>query len=82
MPIYEYRCADCQRVTEALVTPGEKGPGQCPACKSQRISRIFSVPAPHQNGEGASPCESGSCATASGLPACAGGACPHGGFDE
>lgn len=79
MPIYEYRCGDCQRVTEILLRAGESAPPRCPFCQSPNLKKIFSLTAPPQMGEAASPCASGSCAGNDGLPSCAHGHCPHGG---
>jgi putative FmdB family regulatory protein len=41
MPIYEYECADCRRLTEALLKIGEKEPRKCPHCGG-KLSRLIS----------------------------------------
>ena len=43
MPLYEYRCADCGRLTEVLVRSGEapQHPA-CGSCGSERTSRRLS----------------------------------------
>lgn len=43
MPIYEYRCAACERTFERLVRGDTKV--RCPACESARVERVLSVPA-------------------------------------
>jgi putative FmdB family regulatory protein len=43
MPIYEYACKTCGQQFEALVR-GESKPA-CPACQSEELERLFSLPA-------------------------------------
>ena len=43
MPIYEYRCDDCGKVSEFLLLKvGEEFIPQCKGCKSKRMSRVLS----------------------------------------
>jgi putative FmdB family regulatory protein len=42
MPIYEYRCADCDRSFEAFVRPGD-GSAQCPNCHGSKLTREMST---------------------------------------
>lgn len=43
MPIYEYRCEDCGKVSEfLLIRTDEAFTPQCKRCKSKKISRILS----------------------------------------
>ncbi len=43
MPIYEYRCEDCGRISEFLVIrTDEKLTPRCNRCKSERMSRVVS----------------------------------------
>ena len=43
MPIYEYRCEDCGRVSEfLLIRTDEAFTPQCKRCKSKKMSRILS----------------------------------------
>jgi putative FmdB family regulatory protein len=42
MPIYEYRCTDCDNLFEVLVRPSENGT-ECPACHGSNLSRELSV---------------------------------------
>ncbi len=44
MPIYEYKCGECGRVTEHLASGfSEKAPS-CAHCGSDKLSKLFSVP--------------------------------------
>ncbi|HXW85210.1 MAG TPA: zinc ribbon domain-containing protein [Candidatus Binataceae bacterium] len=47
MPIYEYRCSDCQSSFETLVRPGHDDDAECPSCHSIRLTREMSVFAAH-----------------------------------
>jgi putative FmdB family regulatory protein len=43
MPIYEYRCLDCGKVSEfLLIKSGEAFIPQCKQCKSKKMSRVLS----------------------------------------
>ncbi len=43
MPIYEYRCEDCGRISEFLLIKSyEDFEPQCKRCKSKRMSKILS----------------------------------------
>lgn len=43
MPIYEYRCEDCGKVSEfLLIKTDDTFTPQCKRCKSKRMSRILS----------------------------------------
>lgn len=43
MPIFEYRCQGCGQEFETLVRTGTVP--ACPACKSETLERMISVPA-------------------------------------
>ena len=44
MPLYEYRCADCEKKTEQLVLAGDlASPPVCPSCGSRSMSRLLST---------------------------------------
>jgi putative FmdB family regulatory protein len=68
MPIYEYACDTCRHEFETLVR-GHEEPN-CPECGSNRLHKLFSVPAAHTGGVRDLPvCETpraGGC----GLPGC------------
>ena len=43
MPIYEYRCEDCGRISEfLLMRSDEVFTPQCKRCKSKKMSRVLS----------------------------------------
>jgi len=43
MPIYEYRCEDCGKISEfLLIKTGDPLIPQCKRCKSKKMSRILS----------------------------------------
>jgi putative FmdB family regulatory protein len=42
MPIYEYRCTDCDRAFEAFVRPG-RDEAECPSCHGAKLVRELSV---------------------------------------
>jgi putative FmdB family regulatory protein len=53
MPIYEYRCASCDRSFEALMRPTDDG-ARCPHCDSSAVTREMSTfAARSHNGNGA-----------------------------
>ena len=52
MPIYEYRCADCDRSFEAFVRPHDDG-AECPHCHSTKLTRELSTFAARTNGDSA-----------------------------
>ena len=41
MPIFEYRCKECDREFEALVLGREKA--RCPSCESGKLERLLST---------------------------------------
>lgn len=43
MPIYDYRCMDCDKTFELLVRSSTIP--VCPACGSQRLEKLLSCPA-------------------------------------
>jgi putative FmdB family regulatory protein len=43
MPIYEYSCSQCQKVTDVLQKLNEAAPERCPACGAEgTLSRVVS----------------------------------------
>jgi putative FmdB family regulatory protein len=48
MPIFDYRCRACAREFEALVM-GSSTPS-CPACQSQDLEKLLSLPAVKSSG--------------------------------
>jgi putative FmdB family regulatory protein len=49
MPIYEYRCRECDNGFEALVSASAPQ-AQCPSCGSEELSRELSLFASRTNG--------------------------------
>jgi putative FmdB family regulatory protein len=70
MPLYEFTCQKCEHTFETLVLNGEAV--ECPECKSNRLERLFSVPAKPRS-EGQSLRMSSSCDPK--LPPCGPGCC-------
>lgn len=69
MPLYAYRCSDCDREFETLVRSGETP--QCPSCGGSGLERLLSLIAKPASGGESSPQP---CAAMSGGTPC--GACP------
>lgn len=47
MPIYEYKCNECEEVFEQLTTSVKDSPKvQCPKCKSENVSKLMSAGSP------------------------------------
>ncbi len=42
MPIYEYRCNDCGKISEFLFIKSDEPLPQCQRCKSKKMTRILS----------------------------------------
>ena len=42
MPIFEYRCGDCERQFEAFVTAERAA--ECPACRGGNLTKLLSSP--------------------------------------
>jgi len=75
MPIYEYRCASCDRSFEALMRATDSD-AQCPHCDSSAVTREMSTfAARSHNGNGAaSPAQAiANSGTRSGGGCCGGG---------
>ena len=44
MPIYEFRCLDCEKFIELLIiNPDEENELKCPDCNSQKLERVLST---------------------------------------
>ncbi|MGQ9713606.1 MAG: FmdB family zinc ribbon protein [Anaerolineae bacterium] len=53
MPIYEYRCAQCNAVFQRLfrsLKEVEDTEVRCPTCGAEEVRRLFSAPAVHMAG--------------------------------
>ena len=42
MPIFEYRCNDCERDFETFVTPDRRA--ECPSCQGENLVKLLSSP--------------------------------------
>ena len=42
MPMFEYRCQDCEKEFEAFVTAQRAA--ECPACRSTQLTKLLSSP--------------------------------------
>ena len=78
MPIYEYRCEECGKVFEEIVSGHDPDVLPCPTCSSNKteklMSRIGGIGMGKASGDFA--CSSG--APCPGAASCgAGGCCPH-----
>jgi len=60
MPLYEYRCQDCDRTFERLVRRGE-AVVSCPHCGGERVERLFSVFARPGGSAGCASCARTTC---------------------
>jgi putative FmdB family regulatory protein len=84
VPLYEYRCANCEHQFESLVPAGRADQATCPACGTGEVRRLLSLfAAPRGAGQvgGASAWgASGAALGGDGAAApggCCGGACGH-----
>ncbi len=60
MPIYEFRCQDCQAVFEHLaMTSGELVEIKCPSCGGGELSRVMSTCSSVVTGSKSAPAPSG-----------------------
>jgi len=71
MPVYEYRCRVCGRVTELLTGVGTASEAaRCRYCGSDDVFRIMSAPAVHSK-----KAENGSCCRGNRRDGCTPGEC-------
>lgn len=69
MPIYEFKCNDCENEFETLVFAKDESVG-CPKCNSNNVQRLMSTCAfkteagftPSKGSSGCSTCSASSCA--------------------
>ena len=73
MPIYEYRCDDCEVEFEALIRGEEQA--ECPTCGKQQLTKLMSAPAAHSASNSLPVCPAAPDMQC-GMGGCGGGACP------
>ncbi len=65
MPIFEFRCSDCEKTVELLLRNSDQKPGACPSCGREHLTRVFSAFAVGKNlpevGRCGNPIPSGGC---------------------
>ena len=62
MPIYEYRCEECEKEFEKLVlSPSANKPVECPHCGSEKVLKAISLFGVGNSGQnlGAASCSTG-----------------------
>lgn len=52
MPIYEFRCKECGKVSEFQMKMSDPNPQTCPTCGEQGLSKIMSMPSFQLKGGG------------------------------
>jgi putative FmdB family regulatory protein len=66
MPIYDYTCQSCRRVTEVIHGINDHGPKFCPECGAEgTMTKAFVAPTVHFKGSGWAKKDRGSAARAS-----------------
>jgi putative FmdB family regulatory protein len=68
MPIFEYKCEKCGRISEFLENHGSKAKRQCSHCGGEKLTKQFSVFAPRVKEGQSRRCHG-----------CADHSCPHAG---
>lgn len=76
MPIFEYRCENCNTKFEVLHKSSEnQNEIICPACGSKNYKKLFSVFSASMSNSSDSGCSDGSCSAPSYSGGCASGLC-------
>lgn len=52
MPVYEYRCEDCDEEFEAFRSISDESSQRCPSCSSETCKKLISLSSFKLNGEG------------------------------
>jgi len=73
MPIYEYKCQQCESEMEILVRTSEQP--SCTYCGSDQLEKAWSVPAAHTSGGMDLPVCRPNPTSGCGLPQCGTGGC-------
>ncbi|MBB6217246.1 putative FmdB family regulatory protein [Anaerosolibacter carboniphilus] len=44
MPVFEYKCEECEKIFDVLVKTSDRDQGQkCPHCQSEKVKKLFST---------------------------------------
>lgn len=52
MPLYEFRCGECAKVSEFQLKMSDPSPTTCPVCGKGALTKIMSLPAFQLKGSG------------------------------
>jgi len=52
MPLYEFRCGECAKVSEFQLKMSDPSPTTCPVCGKGTLTKIMSLPAFQLKGSG------------------------------
>ncbi|MBW8001489.1 MAG: zinc ribbon domain-containing protein [Planctomycetes bacterium] len=69
MPIFEYKCSTCNKISEFLEQPGKKVKHSCPHCGGKNLAKQISTFAPMVKEGQSKKCHG-----------CTDNACPHAGL--
>lgn len=77
MPIFEYRCRNCQKTFEILQLPGRNGnSAECPECGGTDLEKLISAPfLPSSVGKPANEEPASCCGNSPGAGDCTPGSC-------
>jgi len=79
MPIFEYRCRECGKVFEELVTGDRDKTLPCPSCNSRETEKLMSAIGAISMGKSADSFCGSACSHSHSCAASGGGCCPHAG---
>jgi len=77
MPIFEYRCVECGKVFEEIISGDRDKKLPCPSCKSLKTEKLMSVIGAISMGKSSANQCGTNCSSASSCAASGGGCCPH-----
>jgi putative FmdB family regulatory protein len=78
MPIFEYRCEECGKAFEEIVSSNQSEAVPCPVCASKKTEKLMSRIGGISMGKGGGDFACSSGAPCPGAVSCgAGGCCPH-----
>lgn len=68
MPLYEYKCSQCDHLFELLLRNSDETPGTCPKCGSRHVEKLMSAFAVGATQPSYPKSKCGSCAQAGSCP--------------